>query len=266
VPYTLVTFHAHPDDEAITTSGTMARAKAEGHRVVLVVATRGELGEFAPDALAPGETLTERRVSEQLEAARVIGVDRVEFLGYVDSGMDGEPTNTAAGAFAAADLDEAATRLAGILTEEHADVLTVYDDHGAYGHPDHVQLYRVGVRAAELAGTPRVYESTANRDHIQRLMSERALETGDAMDAPDAPEAAQMDDFGSPEAIITTTVDVTPYVDIKRRAMAAHSSQIPADSFFLMLPDDAFAAAFGQEWYIRRDRPDSRETWLFDDL
>ena len=90
--YTLVTFHAHPDDESIATAGTMARAKAEGHRVVLVLATRGELGEYAPDALAPDETLTERRVAELHAAAEVLGVDRVEFLGYHDSGMAGEST------------------------------------------------------------------------------------------------------------------------------------------------------------------------------
>src|SRR5215210_1369183 len=93
VSYTLVTFHAHPDDESIATAGTMARAKAEGHRVVLVVATRGELGEHAPEALAPGESLTDRRVAEQLAAAKELGVDRVEFLGYCDSGMAGEATN-----------------------------------------------------------------------------------------------------------------------------------------------------------------------------
>src|SRR5215471_17183862 len=98
--FTLVTFHAHPDDESIATAGTMARAKAEGHRVVLVVATRGELGEYAPDALADGETLAERRVAEQHAAAEVLGVDRVEYLGYRDSGMDGEPSNHDAGAFA----------------------------------------------------------------------------------------------------------------------------------------------------------------------
>src|SRR3954465_8423158 len=92
---TLVTFHAHPDDESIATAGTMARAKAEGHRVVLVVATRGELGEYAADALAPGESLTERRFAEQLLAAKELNVDRVEFLGYHDSGMAGEPTNDA---------------------------------------------------------------------------------------------------------------------------------------------------------------------------
>ncbi len=261
--YTLVTFHAHPDDESIATAGTMARAKAEGHRVVLVLATRGELGEYAPEALGPGESLTERRVAELHAAAKVLGVDRVEFLGYRDSGMAGESTNDDDGAFARADVEAAATRLAELLREERADVLTVYDDHGGYGHPDHVQVHRVGVRAAELAGTKRVYESTMNRDYIRSLMERRADEMPDA---PDAPEAAEMETFGSPESIITTTVDVSDYVDRKRDAMVAHASQIPADSFFLAMPIEAFRQAFGQEWFIRRDAPDIREKWLFDDL
>jgi len=261
--YTLVTFHAHPDDEAIATGGTMARAKKEGNRVVLVLATRGELGEYAPDALAADETLTERRVAEVQAAAEILGVDRVAFLGYRDSGMAGEPTNDHEGAFARADVEEAAARLADLLREEDADVLTVYDDHGGYGHPDHVQVHRVGVRAAQLAGTARVYESTMNRDHIRRLMEQRS----ELMpETPDAPDAAQMDDFGSPESIITTSVDVADFVDRKRAAMAAHASQIPADSFFLSLPEEAFRLAFGSEWFIRRDAPDARETWLFDDL
>src|ERR1700710_1150719 len=109
---TLVTFHAHPDDEAIATGGTMARAKSEGHRVVLVSATRGELGEYSPDALAPGEQLVDRRVAALHAAAEVLGADRVEFLDYIDSGMAGEPTNDAAGSFASADIEEAANRLA----------------------------------------------------------------------------------------------------------------------------------------------------------
>jgi LmbE family N-acetylglucosaminyl deacetylase len=261
--YTLVTFHAHPDDESIATAGTMARAKAEGHRVVLVLATRGELGEFAPEALGPGETLTERRVAEVHAAADVLGVDRVEFLGYRDSGMEGEPTNNDGDAFARADIDEAAERLAEILRDENADVLTVYDNHGGYGHPDHVQVHHVGVRAAELAGTKRVYESTMNRDFIRELMERNAEEMPDT---PDAPDAAQMDDFGSPAEIITTTVDVSAFVDRKRAAMAAHASQIPPESFFLAMPPEAFRSAFGAEWFIRRDQPEIRESWIFDDL
>ena len=92
---------------------------------------------------------------------------RVEFLGYVDSGMMGEPTNEAR-VFWQADVDEAAERLAAILDEEQADVLTIYDDHGDYGHPDHIQVHRVGHRAAELAGIAACYEATMNRDHMLR--------------------------------------------------------------------------------------------------
>ncbi len=264
MPFTLVTFHAHPDDEAIATGGLMARASAEGNRVVLVVATRGELGEVDDGFLDPGETLAERRVVETQRAAEALGVARVTFLDYTDSGMDGEPTNDVDGSFWSADVDEAAGRLAAILTEEDADVLTVYDDHGGYGHPDHVQVHRVGLRAAELAGTPRVYESTLNRDHIQRLMAARPDDLGVGDDAPDP---SDFDEMGSPESEITTTVDVREFTDHKRAAMRAHASQIPESSFFLTMPDEAFREAFGWEWFIRRgERPTQPESGVFDGL
>jgi LmbE family N-acetylglucosaminyl deacetylase len=260
VPRTLVTFHAHPDDEAIATGGVMARAADEGHRVVAVFATGGELGEVAPGVLRDGESLAQRRLEETRAAADILGVSRIEFLGYHDSGMAGEPTNDAPGAFAAADLDEAAARLAVILAEEAADVLTVYDDHGGYGHPDHVQVHRVGVRAAAIAGTPKVYESTMNRDHIRALIRARAEEMAELGDLPPDEEL----DIGSPASLITTTVDVRGYTDRKRAAMAAHASQIPPDSFFLQLPDDAFREAFGWEWFIRHgERPPGHEDTLF---
>ncbi len=258
---TLVTFHAHPDDEAIATGGVMARASAAGHRVVLVLGTDGELGEVAPGVLGEGEALASRRAEEVARAAEILGVSRVAFLGYGDSGMAGEPTNTAPNAFAAAPVDQAAERLVAILQEEEAEVLTVYDENGGYGHPDHIQVHRVGIRAAALARTPRVYESTLNRDHVLELMRNRAAEMGEIPDAPDP------DDFtmGSPASAITTTVDVGDFVGQKRAAMQAHASQIPEDSFFLQLPPDAFREAFGYEWFIRRgERPRTHETWLFD--
>ncbi len=81
----LVTLHAHPDDEAIFTGGTIARAVADGWRVVLVVATDGERG--APTAVADGGTVGAHRRRETVEAARVLGIHRVEFLGLGDSGL-----------------------------------------------------------------------------------------------------------------------------------------------------------------------------------
>jgi LmbE family N-acetylglucosaminyl deacetylase len=265
VPHTLVTFHAHPDDEAIATGGAMARAHAEGHRVVLIVATKGELGEFAPDALQPGETLTDRRVAETMAAAEILGVDRVAWLGYHDSGMAGEATNDAPGCFAAADVEEAAARLAALLAEEHADVLTIYDELGNYGHPDHVQVHRVGHRAAELANTPLVFEATMNRDHIKRLMSMMPRE--DVPGAEDAPTEDDVDNLGVPESELTTAVDVREYTDRKRAAMAAHASQIPEGSFFLQMPPEVFREAFGWEWFIRKGAPKGiNEHTLFETL
>jgi LmbE family N-acetylglucosaminyl deacetylase len=258
---TAVFFHAHPDDECIATGGTMAKAAAAGHRVVLVVATRGEHGEVSDGFLDDGEELWHRRVRETEAAAEILGVQRVEFLGYVDSGMMGTPENDAPDAFWQADVGEAAERLARILREEEADVLTVYDDHGNYGHPDHIQVHRVGVRAAELAGTKQVYEATMNRDDLRRLM-EMARENN--MEPPGDVEGSadfDMDEFGSPESIITTCVDVSDVMDQKRRAMVAHASQISENSFFLAMPPEAFAAAFGREWFIHRGVPsDTAET------
>jgi LmbE family N-acetylglucosaminyl deacetylase len=233
---------------------------------VLVLATRGELGEQRPGTVAEGESLADRRVAETMAAAEILGVDRVVFLDYRDSGMAGEPTNGADGSFWSADVDEAARRLARVLQEEHADVLTTYDDHGGYGHPDHIQVHRVGARAAELAVGVTVYEYSMNRDHLRRLMDEQP-DRLDEIDAAERPDPEFVATLGSPESLITATVDVRDYVFTKRAALAAHTSQVGPEHFFLAMPDDAFAASFGWEWYIKPGAPPgTRETNLFDGL
>lgn len=261
---TLVTFHAHPDDESIATGGVMAKAAAEGHRVVLVVATRGEHGEVEEGFLAEGELLWQRRERETLASAEILGAARVEFLGYVDSGMMGTAENDLPESFWQADVEEAAARLAAIVVEEGADVLTIYDEHGNYGHPDHIQVYRVGLRAAELAGTPRVYMSTINRDHVKRAFS--ALAASGEEVRGDLDETF-LDTLGVPEERITTTVDVRPWLAQKRASMAAHASQISETSFFLAMAADQFEDSFGHEWLIRCDAPPGLvETDVFDGL
>jgi LmbE family N-acetylglucosaminyl deacetylase len=253
---TIVSFHAHPDDEAILCGGTLAKAAAAGHRVVLVYATRGENGEVPDGFLRAGETLTQRRSAETAAAAEILGAARVEFLGYVDSGMRNTATNDAPGSFWRADESEGAMRLEAILAEENADVLTVYDPHGGYGHPDHIKVNHVGLHAARLARTPQVFEATVNRDLIVALRKE--LAAGSAGD-PALPDVDGIDEtMGLPEAELTAAVDVTGYLDTKRSAMAAHASQISDTSFFLSLRPEGFRRAFGTEWF-RRARTDGQE-------
>ena len=248
---TLVCFHAHPDDEAIATGGTMRMAADAGHRVVLVVATRGERGEIMPGVLDDGEQLALRRTAEVHRAAVELGVARVEFLGYVDSGMMGEPTNDEAWTFWQADVESAARRLAAILQEEAADALTIYDDNGGYGHPDHIQVHRVGMRAAQIAGVERVLENSINRTALKRMSAagadgEAAFEMPEGVELPDLDEAT----FGVEEDVLTHVADVTSVATAKRAALLHHRSQVADDHFFLAIPEEMFGAAFGLEWYI----------------
>ena len=110
---TLVFLHAHPDDECLITGGTIALAAADGHRVVLVVATNGDHGEV-PDDLAPGENLVARRRAETEASARTLGVERIVWLGYRDSGMTGWEQNADPENLMNASVDEAAERLAAM--------------------------------------------------------------------------------------------------------------------------------------------------------
>ena len=114
---TLVFVHAHPDDEASQTAGSMARAVGEGHRVVVVYATNGDHGD-RPDDLAAGETVVDRRRVEAARSNEVIGTHRVVWLGYADSGMHGWDQNDHEASFARADVEEAAGRLVEVLREE----------------------------------------------------------------------------------------------------------------------------------------------------
>ncbi|MEZ5138728.1 MAG: PIG-L family deacetylase [Acidimicrobiales bacterium] len=274
---TIVSFHAHPDDEAIASSGTLARAVDAGHRVVLVFGTRGELGEPVPGVLAEGEQLGLRRTAEVYESARTIGAHRVEFLGYTDSGMIGEPTNDVPWCFWQADVEHAARRLAAILDEERPDVLTIYDENGGYGHPDHIQVHRVGMRAAELVPVPVVAQGTMNRDLTQRAMAmarEMGIDVPDPTEAPEEPpadlEAADgvtaAVTFGKPEAELTHVVDTSAVTARKRASMLAHASQIGPDHFMATMPDEVFAYVFGPEWYIVDERFDGEPPALYAEL
>ena len=249
--YTLVSFHAHPDDEALLTGGMLARAAAAGHRVVLVTATAGSRG-LAGQQDGYGARLAEVRRQELEESAQALGCARLVTLGYEDSGLDGR----APGGFATVDIESAAQRLADLLIDERADVLTVYDARGGYGHPDHIMVHRAGVRAAELAATPVVLEATVDAalfGWALRLL--RWARHGLGQSAPLGSENVFTD-----RAAITHRVRVTRHLAAKQKAMAAHGSQRRAEGQvrvldrMLSLPAPLFALAFGREWFVERGR------------
>jgi LmbE family N-acetylglucosaminyl deacetylase len=244
--FTLVSFHAHPDDEVLFTGGTLARASAEGHRVVLVVATDGAAG-LADHALLPG--LGERRAQELQRSAEALGCARVVRLGYADSGWG---DSARAGGFSEVAVDLAAARLADVLREESADVLTIYDSAGGYGHPDHVQVHRVGVRAAELVGTSVVLEATLDRRLIQRAVRLVSWLPGLRVRAADFRTAY------TASGQITHAVDVRPQCAAKRMAMQAHASQagggVRTLALLLQLPGPLYRLVAGREWFTERGR------------
>ncbi len=245
---TLVSFHAHPDDEALLTGGTLAKAAAAGHRVVLVTATGGGAG-LAAARLGSGDELARRRVEELQRAAAALGVESVRLLGYADSGLDG---NAPGDTFMRADREVAAARLAAVLRDVDADVLTTYDAAGGYGHPDHVRVHAVGRLAASMAGTPVVLEATIDRDLLRRaLRVMRWLGAGRRL--PVLPVAQAF----TPRAELTHRVDVRAQAAAKHAAMRAHVSQATADdgdrtlAFLLRLPAPVFRAVVGREWFVQ---------------
>lgn len=261
-PRTVVAFHAHPDDEALLTAGTMARAAAEGHRVVVVFATDGGAG-LASRSFGSGEGLGRVRLDEARTSAHTLGVARVEWLGYADSGSGPAPAPDPPGlrTFCRVPVAEAAAALAAILREEDADVLLSYEVNGGYGHRDHRRVHEVGSAAAAAAGTPRVLEATVPRDTIVRAITL----IGRVYRFPAEFDPTSFDRAYTARADITHRISVWRYAGAKRAAMRAHASQAGgagADApgagtqtgdrtltALLRIPRPLFDVVFGREWF-----------------
>jgi LmbE family N-acetylglucosaminyl deacetylase len=243
----LVTLHAHPDDESIFTGGTIASAVEAGWRVVLVVATDGGEGERPASA---GSDLGAHRRAEAVEAAAVLGVSRVEFLGYGDSGYATPVTGAApSGSLAAARIDAVATVVRRILIDERATALTTYDAGGIYGHVDHVRVHEIGSRS--VVGTDcELYEATISRSELRGLR--RDLVGRGLLDSLWPPALSER--LGVEDGSDLVGVDVSRHLAVKLAAVSAHSSQVMEAPSFMGLPAGAFHHLFGTEWF-RTARP-----------
>ena len=288
-----MTVHAHPDDETIGTAGVMAKAVAEGHRVVLVTCTRGELGEIVVPELDTPEghrRLGEIRAAELEAAMGHLGVTEWENLGYRDSGMMGDPGNRDPRSFWQADLDEAIGRLTWLVRTWRPDVITTYNDFGGYGHPDHVRAHHVAVGAFARAGDPTWYPEQLAAEHGGRgpVLAEgglapwapaklyeqawsRELRTGMTARLEEAgirsfwsrpegatdEERARWEEFMRrstvPEAAITTRVDVRAWTAARFAALRDHRTQIAATSPLMAIGEEAWAEIASHETFVLRE-------------
>jgi len=286
--------HAHPDDETINNGATMAKYVAEGAQVTLVTCTRGEEGEvLVPElahlAAADGDGLGPHREGELAAAMAVLGVTDHRFLGgpgrfrdtgmlYDESGAATKPETIRPDTFWSADLLEAADLLVSIIREIRPQVLVTYDEHGGYGHPDHVQAHRVATYATSLAAAPsyridlgapwavqKVYWSASPRSVMAEAL-ELAKKAGinffDMESVEDLP-------FLIDDELVTTKVTARQHYDQKMAALRAHATQITEDGPFFALAGLDGSNAFADEYYrlvqgrAVRDAGDSLETDLF---
>lgn len=248
--FTLMLVHAHPDDECSSTGGLILKSAREGHRVILITCTNGEMGKMEhlgvnldPDSEADQNRLGEIRVEELERAARILGVSEVHALGYRDSGMDGWEGNGHPEAFKNADEEEVVGRIVGYIRRYRPDVVVTYNEQGGYGHPDHVMANKVTTEAIEAAAdparfpedggeawrVPKFYHTAWSRSKMLRAWRWMKLfGQKTPLDDPDFRE----DKYGTPDELITTRVNIRRYLRRKWRALTAHKSQINGNFFW----------------------------------
>ncbi len=260
---TILAFHAHPDDEVTSTGGTLARYAADGHTTVVVTATDGAVGEIHnyedPDSLR--ERLPDIRAAELADALDILGVEESEFLGYRDSGMMGTDDNAHPESFWQADFMEATRRLVSSIRRHRPDVVVIYDPFGGYGHPDHIQVHRIGMAAffgaSDLGRFPlsddeemhipqKLYWSAWPRSRVGAFADMRL-----AAGLIEEDEAARMRNGGVPDEDIDAWIHVADFLGHKDRAWRAHRTQIPEDWWFFQVPEELRPEIMGREAYIR---------------
>jgi LmbE family N-acetylglucosaminyl deacetylase len=239
---------AHPDDEAFGTGGSLSRYAAEGHRVYLVTATRGEAGGISDPALASPANLPDVREQELRNACALYGIEPPILLDY----MDGQCTIVHQG--------QAVGKLVRLLRRLRPQVVVTFGPDGIYGHYDHIAVHRWATIAVRLAADPGCFPDVgggACETHEVSKVYHRVLPQSqvDAMSAGGQPPAVMMDGVpfpmvGYPDEQITTRVDVGAYVDHKVAGIQCHRTQISPDNPYLVNPEQTkLAPLFREETY-----------------
>ncbi len=252
---------AHPDDEAFGCAGSIAALTEAGTPVVLVTATRGEVGEISNERLATLTTVGAVREMELRAAMALVGVEDVRFLGYRDSGMEGTPENDDPRSLRQATLDEVVAQLTAHIRAIRPEAVITFGEDGIYGHPDHIAIHHATVAAIHAAADdrqpeglgapwrlPALYFTAVPRERIQ-AMAQRT----------DGPfrhmSAEQLARLGTPEEDITMRLDVSPYRSLKERVIRAHQTQVGEGGPMASLPREQVEAFLSREHFMRAPLP-----------
>jgi LmbE family N-acetylglucosaminyl deacetylase len=171
-------------------------------------------------------------------------------LGYRDSGMADWEHKGHPDAFCNVPIEEATDKLVTVFEKYRPDVVVTYNQDSAYNHPDHIQASRIALAAAERTRIPKkVYLTAMRANRFQRI---REILEAQGVELPQRP--APSDEWvrksQEQEKLITTTVDVVPYVPRKLEALRVHESQIQ-NFMWNRIPDEALGEIFGHESFIR---------------
>jgi mycothiol S-conjugate amidase len=270
--FTLMTVHAHPDDESSKGAGTVARYANDGARTVLVCCTGGEQGDIlnpALDAELIKADIAAYRRRELANATKIIGYSDVELLGYEDSGMAGTEANQNPACFARADATEAVERLVRHIRKYRPQVLVTYgDDQELYPHPDHLRVHDISIAAFDAAADASAYVDSGEPWQVQKMyysvfpiqrlqmLHEELLSRGEESPFPDDIMKVPHNDDE-----VTTRVDITGYEDVSRNALLAHETQIDPNSamWFGIMPEIEKRLGYFDEYVLARSVVDSEE-------
>ncbi len=271
----LLFVHAHPDDETLTTGGTIAHYVARGAEVHVVTCTLGEEGEVIGDkyaqlAVDAADQLGGYRISELTKALNALGVDEPNFLGgpghWRDSGMAGTAPRHHQ-RFADADMREAVGELVAIIRQARPHVVVTYDPDGGYGHPDHIQAHRVTTEAvAASAGSDYPGEPWQVPKFYWTVISKPAM--GAALeslkDVPDDWVRVTIDvvPFGYPDDKIDAVVEADEHLPAKIAAMRAHATQVtvaPNGRSFALSNNIALPLAAEEHYILVSGEPGDRD-------
>lgn len=251
MPTAILGVFAHPDDEG-SAGGSLARYAAQGQRVYVACATRGDGvdAKIADPSLATRETLAHVRSQELACACETLGLQPPLFLGYQDGAVDEVP------------VDVAARDVAQLIRQLQAQVVITHDPGGGYGHPDHIAVSNFTTQAFALAGDPdvdlgvppfapsKLYYTAMPRSFLEKVPAFR--------DRRADIRGQQLTFVGVPDELITTAVAIVDYMDLKLQALSCHRTQFEFDPetklpklFLSSVPDEQRRALFGVERFVR---------------